>query len=91
MDREALEATRQTGLAHFHSRSRGRLWKKGETSGHVLHVQQVLVDCDQDAVWIKVRPQGDGGACHVGFRSCFYRVVTSEGSLVEQPDPPHSH
>lgn len=73
MDREALEATRQTGLAHFHSRSRGRLWKKGETSGHVLHVQQVLVDCDQDALVLKALPEGP--ACHTGARSCFYREL----------------
>jgi phosphoribosyl-AMP cyclohydrolase len=55
MDREALDATRATGLAHFHSRSRGRLWMKGESSGHVLHVEAILVDCDQDALVLKVR------------------------------------
>ena len=77
MDREALEATRQTGLAHFHSRSRGRLWKKGETSGHVLWVESILVDCDQDALVLKVRPAGP--ACHTGERSCFYRTLAGEG------------
>ena len=77
MDREALEATQQTGFAHFHSRSRGRLWKKGETSGHVLRVEAILVDCDQDALVLKVRPAGP--ACHTGERSCFYRVLAGEG------------
>lgn len=77
MDAEALEATRKTGLAHFHSRSRGRLWMKGESSGHVLRVEQVLVDCDQDAVVLKVRAEGP--ACHTGERSCFYRGLEGEG------------
>ena len=76
MDREALEATRQTGLAHFHSRSRGRLWKKGETSGHVLHVREVLVDCDQDALVLKALPEGP--VCHTGARSCFYRALEGD-------------
>jgi len=77
MDREALDATRRSRLAHFHSRSRGRLWKKGETSGHVLHVEAILVDCDQDALVLKVRPAGP--ACHTGERSCFYRALEGEG------------
>jgi phosphoribosyl-AMP cyclohydrolase len=77
MDREALDATRETGFAHFHSRSRGRLWKKGESSGHVLAVEAILVDCDQDALVLKVRPAGP--ACHTGARSCFYRVLDGEG------------
>jgi phosphoribosyl-AMP cyclohydrolase len=77
MDREALEATRQTGFAHFHSRSRGRLWKKGESSGHVLAVEAILVDCDQDALVLKVRPAGP--ACHTGAPSCFYRALRGEG------------
>ena len=76
MDREALDATRATGLAHFHSRSRGRLWRKGETSGNVLHVEAILVDCDQDALVLKVRPTGP--ACHTGERSCFYRELEGE-------------
>ena len=84
MDAEALRLTLQTGEAHYYSRSRQALWKKGESSGQVQVVTEVRVDCDQDAVWIKVRPQGDGGACHVGFRSCFYRVV-EDGVLVERP------
>ena len=77
MDREALDATRATGFAHFHSRSRGRLWKKGESSGHVLAVEAILVDCDQDALVLKVRPAGP--ACHTGERSCFYRALAGDG------------
>ena len=85
MNAEALRATLDTGEAHYFSRSRQALWKKGETSGQIQQVAEVRVDCDQDAVLLKVRPQGDGGACHVGFRSCFYRVV-EDGRLVERPD-----
>ncbi len=84
MNDEALAKTLSTGEAHYWSRSRKALWKKGETSGQVQMLVELRVDCDQDAVWIKVRPQGDGGACHVGFRSCFYRVA-QDGKLVERP------
>ena len=84
MNAEALARTLQTGEAHYFSRSRGTLWKKGETSGQVQAVEEIRIDCDQDAVWLKVVPGGDGGACHVGFRSCFYRVV-EDGALVERP------
>jgi len=83
MNAEALKLTLDTGEAHYFSRSRQALWKKGETSGQVQQVTELRVDCDQDAVWIKVLPQGDGGACHVGFRSCFYRVM-DQGKLVER-------
>jgi phosphoribosyl-AMP cyclohydrolase len=76
MDREALDATRATGLAHFHSRSRGRLWMKGESSGHTLRVETILVDCDQYALVLKVTPAGP--ACHTGERSCFYRAIESD-------------
>ena len=76
MDREALDKTRETGLAHFHSRSRGRLWMKGEISGHVLRVQQVLVDSHQDALLVKALPEGP--ACHTGARSCFYRALEGD-------------
>lgn len=79
MNAEALERTLATGEAHFWSRSRGRLWKKGETSGHVLKVREVRVDCDQDAVWLIVDPAGP--ACHTGAPSCFYRRV-ADGRLV---------
>lgn len=75
MNAEALALTLQTRTGHFWSRSRGRLWKKGEDSGNVLHVAQMLTDCDQDAVWLKVAVQGDGVACHTGARSCFYRSL----------------
>jgi phosphoribosyl-AMP cyclohydrolase len=76
MDCEALEKTRETGLAHFHSRSRGRLWMKGETSGHVLRVQSIRVDCDQDALVLEVSPEGP--ACHTGAPSCFYRELDGD-------------
>ncbi|QZD92802.1 phosphoribosyl-AMP cyclohydrolase [Qipengyuania xiapuensis] len=78
MDEEALGATLESGEAHFHSRSRGKLWKKGETSGNVLTVEEVLVDCDQDALVLKCRPKGP--TCHTGARSCFYRRL-DEGIL----------
>ncbi len=84
MNAEALRRTLETGEAHYFSRSRQALWKKGETSGQVQAVTEIRIDCDQDAVWLKVVPGGDGGACHVGFRSCFYRVV-EDGALVERP------
>ena len=76
MDAEALEATRRTGKAHFHSRSRGRLWMKGESSGHVLEVVEILVDCDQDAVVLRARAAGP--TCHTGAVSCFYRRLEGE-------------
>ena len=76
MDAEALAATRETGIAHFHSRSRGKLWMKGETSGNVLKVEAILVDCDQDALVLKARPAGP--ACHTGARSCFYRQLSGD-------------
>ena len=81
MNAEALRLTLETGEAHYFSRSRQTLWKKGETSGQVQLVAEVRIDCDQDAVWLKVLPQGDGGACHTGQRSCFYRAVEA-GKLV---------
>ena len=77
MDAEALAKTRETGLAHFHSRSRGRLWLKGESSGNVLKVIGTLVDCDQDALILRCEPAGP--TCHTGARSCFYRALTDEG------------
>jgi len=73
MNAEALEATLATGKVHFWSRSRERLWMKGETSGHVLAVEQVLVDCDQDALLIRATPAGP--TCHTGELSCFYRQI----------------
>lgn len=79
MNAEALAATLETGEATFWSRSRGRLWKKGETSGHVLLVMEARIDCDQDAIWLRCEPQGP--ACHTGERSCFYRRI-EDGQLV---------
>lgn len=76
MDAEALAKTRETGLAHFHSRSRGKLWLKGETSGHFLRVEEIRVDCDQDALVLLVRPEGP--ACHTGARTCFYRRLEGD-------------
>lgn len=78
MNDEALRKTIQTGEAWYYSRSRKALWKKGETSGHVQRVVEMRMDCDQDAVWIKVEQKGEG-ACHTGRRSCFYRAVTNAG------------
>ena len=74
MNAEALSRTVETGEAWYYSRSRQALWKKGESSGHVQRVVEMRVDCDQDAVWIKVE-QGGPGACHTGRRSCFYRAI----------------
>ena len=73
MNRQALEMTIQTGYATYFSRSREKLWKKGEQSGHVQKVEQILVDCDQDCLILKVAV--DAGQCHVGYRSCFYRAL----------------
>jgi phosphoribosyl-AMP cyclohydrolase len=73
MNRRALETTIETGFATYYSRSRQRLWKKGEESGHVQKVEQILVDCDQDCLLLKVTV--DAGQCHVGYRSCFYRAL----------------
>ena len=73
MNAEALSRTIATGEAWYFSRSRGALWKKGETSGHTQRVIEMRLDCDQDAVWIKVEQSGE--ACHTGRRSCFYRAV----------------
>jgi phosphoribosyl-AMP cyclohydrolase len=73
MNREALDATLASGRVHFWSRSRGKLWLKGETSGHFLDVEEMLVDCDQDALVIRARPAGP--TCHTGATSCFYRRV----------------
>lgn len=78
VDREALERTRATGLAHYYSRSREELWRKGETSGNVQRVSEVRVDCDGDALLYLV--EQEAGACHTGYRSCFHR--TADGDVV---------
>jgi len=75
MNGEALGLTIRTGEAHYWSRSRRRLWRKGETSGLTQHVIEMRIDDDQDAVWLRVQVGGSGASCHVGFRSCFYRAV----------------
>ena len=75
MNAEALNLTLQTGVVHYWSRSRGTLWRKGDTSGQVQRLLDVRIDCDQDAVLAVVAVAGDGGACHTGRRSCFYRRV----------------
>ena len=75
MNRLALEKTIETGEAHYWSRSRQSLWRKGETSGQIQRVVSLSVDCDQDALLLEVEPQGDGGACHTGRKSCFYRKL----------------
>ena len=73
LNAEALALTQTTGEAHFWSRSRARIWRKGEESGNVLNVVELRIDCDQDALWIKATPAGP--ACHTGARSCFFRAV----------------
>jgi phosphoribosyl-AMP cyclohydrolase len=75
MNDEALARTIETGEAHYWSRSRGRLWRKGEESGNAQRVVEMRTDCDQDAIWLKVEPIGVDAACHTGRRSCFYRAV----------------
>ena len=86
MNSEALEKTLSSGIVHYWSRSRGQLWRKGDTSGQQQRLVEMRVDCDQDALLARVRVGGDGGACHTGRRSCFYRrVETVDGTaqLVE--------
>src|SRR3712207_1645154 len=75
MNAEALAKTLETGEAWYWSRSRRELWHKGATSGQVQTVVEMRIDCDQDALWLKVKVAGDGGCCHTGRRSCFYRVI----------------
>ncbi len=94
MNDEALRLTLATGIAHYWSRSRNTLWKKGETSGNLQSVVEMRTDCDQDALWLKVRVAGDGPTCHTGRRSCFYRQVISENgeaSLKMETGCDHDH
>jgi phosphoribosyl-AMP cyclohydrolase len=79
LNAEALQQTQRTGEVHFFSRSRNRLWKKGETSGHVLRVREVRVDCDADSLLFLVEAVGPG-VCHEGYRSCFFRSLESDGT-----------
>lgn len=78
MNEEALALTLETGVAHYFSRSRDKIWKKGESSGNLQDVVEILTDCDQDAIWLKVTVRGHDATCHTGRRSCFYRRVALE-------------
>ena len=80
MNQEALDLTRQSGFATFFSRTRNKLWMKGETSGNRLEVVEMLTDCDDDTVLLKVKRLGDGNVCHTGERTCFYRALESAAS-----------
>jgi phosphoribosyl-AMP cyclohydrolase len=82
---EAIKLTKETGLAHYFSRSRRKLWRKGENSGNVQKVRRILVDCDEDTLLYEV--EQTGGACHTGFRSCFYRTIEGEVVGVKVFDP----
>ncbi|SDF26557.1 phosphoribosyl-AMP cyclohydrolase [Halorientalis regularis] len=84
--REAVERTRETGRAHYYSRSRDELWEKGASSGHTQTVEEIRVDCDGDSLLYLV--EQEGGACHTGYRSCFYRTIDGEvvGEQVFDPD-----
>ena len=84
MNAEALQLTIATGEAHYWSRSRQALWHKGATSGLVQRVVEMLIDDDQDAVWLRVEVAGSGASCHVGYRSCFYRSVPTKEAFHEQ-------
>lgn len=87
MNAEALSRTLESGIAHYWSRSRGKLWIKGETSGNTQTVEEIRTDCDQDVVWLKVSVSGEDATCHTGRRSCFYRIVQSEdGSYLLSDD-----
>lgn len=86
MNREALLKTIETGNAWYWSRSRGKLWLKGETSGHIQRVVELRTDCDQDSIWIKVESQG-AGACHTGHRSCYYRKLPVGPDRSSAPSP----
>jgi phosphoribosyl-AMP cyclohydrolase len=90
MNAEALTLTIETGDAHYYSRSRAKLWKKGETSGEVQRIVEIRVDCDQDAILLVVEQTGRGAACHTGRKTCFYRRVESAdggAALVQAGEP----
>ncbi len=82
MNRESFELTLSTRIAHYWSRSRSALWKKGETSGNIQEVREIRIDCDDDTILLRIRQIG-GAACHTGHRSCFYRVVDEGGLRVD--------
>jgi phosphoribosyl-AMP cyclohydrolase len=81
MNEEAYEATRSSGAVTFYSRTRGKLWRKGEQSGHTLRVREVRVDCDADTILVRVDPAGPG-VCHEGYRSCFFRRLDDDGTEI---------
>ena len=83
MNAEALSLTLQTGIAHYWSRSRKAIWKKGESSGNLQTVTEILTDCDQDAILLKVEVAGHAATCHTGRRSCFYRAVQVENGAAQ--------
>ena len=87
MNQTALIKTIETGEAHYYSRSRQTLWHKGATSGLIQYVQQLLIDDDQDCLWMRVTVAGSGASCHVGYRSCFYRQIPLGAEAVEEPTP----
>ncbi|MDM7980287.1 MAG: phosphoribosyl-AMP cyclohydrolase [Rhizobium sp.] len=92
MNAEAIALTLETGIGHYYSRSRAKIWKKGESSGNLQTVKEVKVDCDQDAIWLKVEVAGHDATCHTGRRSCFYRtaqLVDGEPSLKIADDHRH--
>lgn len=92
MNAEALALTIETGIAHYYSRSRKSLWKKGESSGNLQTVKEIRTDCDQDAIWLKVSVGGHDATCHTGRRSCFYRTVGVEsGHAVVTITDDHRH
>jgi phosphoribosyl-AMP cyclohydrolase len=86
MNAQALSMTLETGIAHYWSRSRNALWKKGETSGNFQHVAEIRTDCDQDALWLRVKVAGHDATCHTGRRSCFYRTVRLADGTVTLAD-----
>ncbi len=87
MNQVALIKTIETGEAHYYSRSRQTLWHKGTTSGLIQHVQQLLIDDDQDCLWMRVTVAGSGASCHVGYRSCFYRQIPVGTEAVDSSSP----
>lgn len=88
MNAEALTRTLETGEVHYFSRSRGAIWKKGETSGEIQKLVEILVDCDQDALLVRVEQTGRGAACHTGRKTCFYRRVAKNGLELEPTGEP---
>jgi phosphoribosyl-AMP cyclohydrolase len=92
MNAEALSLTLETGIAHYYSRSRDKIWKKGETSGNLQTVREFRTDCDQDAIWLKVSVAGHDATCHTGRRSCFYRIVSlKNGQAATEITDHHRH